>query len=142
MTGNLISLAVMANPSYQPGLQRPQISEPLRPPAPQPYQPLIVGTRAPGVSAEYRELQIELRDDHKIGIPVDLTDYQDLDQSSQAQKYQVLVAEAAFEVKTEDIGHQIFFILDFFYVRLTPPPPPPWGLPYEKDGLFVVSLRV
>ncbi|KAL9959338.1 hypothetical protein ACROYT_G032652 [Oculina patagonica] len=86
---------IVINPIYQPGSQRPQISKPI--PAQEPYQPLVVDTRGPGASAEYRGLQAGLRDDPRIGVPVDQTDYQDLDQTEQTQKYQGLVAEGALE---------------------------------------------
>lgn len=108
----------MINPIYQPGSQRPQISKPI--PAQEPYQPLVVDARRPGASAEYRGLQAGLRDDPSIGVPVDQTDYQDLDQTEQTQKYQGLVAEGALEVRKENIENQIFYILDYRNVCFIP----------------------
>ena len=76
----------------------------------------MVDGRGPGTSVEYRGLQAGLRDDLRIGAPVNRTNYQDLDDTHQAEKYQYLVAEGASEVKTKNIVCQIIFTLDSFYV--------------------------
>ena len=104
-TITLLSLATATNPIYQPGLQRPCISKPLPITHQGPYQPLIVNTSERGVSAEYRALEGGPRNDQLVGIPVDVTAYQDLDQTSPRDKYKSLLIVSSFsEVKKENFA--------------------------------------
>lgn len=58
-----------------------------------------------GVSAEYRALEGGHRDDHLIGVPVDATDYQDLDQTNPREKYKSLLVVGSFsKVKKENFA--------------------------------------
>ncbi|KAJ7381593.1 hypothetical protein OS493_040225, partial [Desmophyllum pertusum] len=85
------------NPTYQQGLQRPRISEPVT--AQEPYQSLLVDImRSGGSSAEYWRLEGGQRDDHRVGVPVDQTNYQGLVQANQGDKYQCLVADVTLKV--------------------------------------------
>ena len=106
----LLSLATVTNPIYQPGLQRPCISNPLPITHQGPYQPLIVNTSERGGSAEYRALEGGHRDDQLVGVPVDVTDYQDLDQTNPREKYKSLLVVGSFsEVKKENFAGFSYF---------------------------------
>ncbi|KAJ7369571.1 hypothetical protein OS493_037912 [Desmophyllum pertusum] len=50
-----------------------------------------------GSSAEYRGLEGRQGDDHRVGVPVDQTNYQELVQANQGDKYQCLVADATLK---------------------------------------------
>jgi len=100
MTTTLLFLVIVTNPIYQSDLQRPCISDPLPATHQEPYQPLIVNTKERGVSAEYRALEGGHRDDQRVGVPVDVTDYQDLDQTNPRAKYKsLLIVGRCSEVK-------------------------------------------
>ena len=57
------------------------------------------------MSGEYRALEGRHRDDHRAGVPVDLTDYQDLDQTNPRDKYKSLLVVGSFsQVKKENFA--------------------------------------
>jgi len=84
------------SPIYQLGVQGPCISGPLPITHQGPYQPLIVNTSELGASGEYRALEDGHRDDQRIGVPVDVTDYQDLHQTKPREKYKSLLVVGSF----------------------------------------------
>ena len=52
------------------------------------------------MGAEYHALQGGHRDDQRVGVPVDVTDYQDLDQTNPREKYKsLLIVGRCSEVK-------------------------------------------
>lgn len=56
------------------------------------------------MSSEYRALEGGHRDDQRVGVPVDITDYQDLDQTKPRDKYEsLLVVGSSSEVNKENL---------------------------------------
>lgn len=73
-----------------------------------------MNTSAFGASGEYRALEDGHRDDQRIGVPVDVTDYQDLHQTKPREKYKSLLVVGTFsEVKKENFAEFPVFIFRF-----------------------------
>ena len=69
-----------------------------------------MNTSERGVSAEYRALERGHRDDQLVGVPVDVTDYQDLDQTNPREKYKSLLVVGSFsEVKERKLCRVFLF---------------------------------
>jgi len=73
-----------------------------------------VNTSELGASGEYRALEDGHRDDQRIGVPVDVTDYQDLHQTKPREKYKSLLVVGSFsEVKKKFFPSFLFFYSGF-----------------------------
>lgn len=73
-----------------------------------------MNTSALGASREYRALEDGHRGDQRIGVPVDVTGYQDLHQTKPREKYKSLLVVGNFsEVKKDSFAEFPVFLFKF-----------------------------